>query len=224
MTITFEKKTDQLLQVELFNSQKWKAWYNKASLNYDIESILIYKVNMFGSKLGFVYMEVFGKDKAGNSFPGIVFLRGDSVSILTTITCTTTSERYIVLTEQNRIPAGKPVLESPAGMLDEGEPSSIAIEELKEEVGTDIDFSNYNLIPLSGGYTSPGGTDEYVSIFCYDILLSPSEIRDLNGRITGNQSENENITLRIMTLDQALQCSESIMTKYAILQYKAINI
>ena len=203
------------------NSMKFKSWLKNLETNFIVTSVAIIKVHMFGSNLGFVHMEVNATDKLGNILPGIVFLRGDSVSILTVLTCESTKEKFVVFTNQARIPVGKNILESPAGMIDEGIPSVKAIEELKEEVGGDIDFSVSTLINLTSGYTSPGGIDEKIDIFAYEITLTSVEIQDLQDLVTGNKSENEFIQLEVVPINEAMDRTESIVTKLALYEYNA---
>ncbi len=69
----------------------------------------------------------------------------------------------VVLIEQYRAPLGEAILEIPAGMLDiPGEdPIAAARRELEEEVG----FSAGHLEHLTDIVTSPGTTDEVVSLY-----------------------------------------------------------
>jgi 8-oxo-dGTP pyrophosphatase MutT (NUDIX family) len=223
MIISFINRSDEIYKDKLFSSNKWKTWFNSATSNFNIKKINIFKINMFGDKIGFVHFEVIGFDKEGNPFPGIVFLRGDSVSIFTVINNKDNGEKFVLLVDQSRIPSAKNILESPAGMVDEGNPSSIAIQELKEEVGSDIDFSQSNLFKLESGFSSPGGSDEFITIYSYELFLSSSDIEKLNGRITGNKNENEFIKIKIVPFDKVFSISESIITKFAAYAYQNIK-
>jgi ADP-sugar diphosphatase len=88
--------------------------------------------------------------------PGICFLRGNAVSILVALFCSTEDgakedEVYSLLTEQPRVPLGMPAcLEIPAGMMDDADDSGaedagagggvcgIAVQEMEEECGIAI--------------------------------------------------------------------------------------
>jgi len=219
MIVKFKNKEDMSLEKKLFNSNKWISWANKIQNNFIVNFVEIIKIHMFGNKIGFIHAEVSATDKEGNAIPGIVFLRGDSVSILTILICKETNKKYVVFTDQARLPIGKNILESPAGMIDEGIPSVKAIEELKEEVAEEIDFTETSLTKLTSGYTSPGGIDEKIDIFAYEVTLHAAEIAKLQNKITGNKSENELIKLNIVEFDLAFNKTESIITKLAILSY-----
>jgi len=219
MKINFKVDCDQK---KVLNSKKWTKWIRNLNLHFFVKEINVYKVDMFGDKVGFIYVEVDCTDLNNNPVPGLALIRGDSVSILTVIKNTDDNKEYVVFTEQCRVPSGKILLESPAGMIDEGNILSVAIEELKEEVGFDI-FEKSNLTKLSGGYSSPGGIDEYVDIFAYELFLNTKQINDLNNKVTGNVNENEIIKLKIFPFNLAINFTESLITKLAILEYKRIN-
>lgn len=96
-------------------------------------------------------------------------------------------EDELVLIRQFRPPAGKPMIEFPAGLIDPGEtPEATAVRELYEETG----FTGKVLSVSGGGYSSPGMTGE-------SIVLAAMEIDGKtcpNGMIPPNhQEESENI-------------------------------
>ncbi len=78
-----------------------------------------------------------------------------------------TPDGHIVLVEQFRIPVGRPVIEIPAGLVGDtadvaGEPLLLAAQrELLEETGYESDKWSQ----LTEGYSSPGLTDEAVTLF-----------------------------------------------------------
>ncbi|MCL5292801.1 MAG: NUDIX hydrolase [Actinobacteria bacterium] len=73
-----------------------------------------------------------------------------------------TDLREVVLVRQYRQPTGEMVLEIPAGLIDPGEtPEEAAARELQEETG----FKAVNLFHLSDFYTTPGYSDELLSLF-----------------------------------------------------------
>ena len=72
------------------------------------------------------------------------------------------SEGRVLLVLQERVPAGKELLEIPAGGIDPGEgPREAAERELREETG----FRPRRLESLGGFFTSPGFCTEYVHLF-----------------------------------------------------------
>lgn len=92
------------------------------------------------------------KNSAGESLPGVVFLRGGAVAVLVIVEEDEGEgesegegegdrEQWTILTSQPRIPVGAlRFLEIPAGMIDSaGKVAGKAAEEIKEELGITID-------------------------------------------------------------------------------------
>ncbi len=82
-------------------------------------------------------------------------------------------EERLLLVRQYRHPAGRELLELPAGTLDPGEsPESCAERELQEETG----YRPARLERLGGFYTAPGYCDEYLHVFlAVDLVESRLE-------------------------------------------------
>jgi ADP-ribose pyrophosphatase len=97
-----------------------------------------------------------------DEWPGIgsweVVRPGDAAAVLPI-----TPEDDVLLVEQFRAGARRPIEEIPAGLLDvEGEePASCAARELLEETG----FRHTSLEPLAVVHTSPGSSSELVHLF-----------------------------------------------------------
>lgn len=96
-------------------------------------------------------------------------------------------DNEVVMIRQFRPPAGKLMVEFPAGLIDPGEtPETTAVRELYEETG----FEGKVLSCTAGGYSSPGMTGE-------SIILAAMEIDGTkypDGMIPQNhQEESENI-------------------------------
>lgn len=206
----------------LLESSKFKKWLEKIESTFIVESVFVYRVDMFGKNVGFVYAEANLTDKNGNRVPSKAFIRGDSVSIFLVLKDSLTNEKFAVLTYQPRVPAGMYMFESPAGMIDEGDFKFKAIEELKEEVSSDLKLDPEKLIFLERGFTSPGGIDEEVVIYTYEVELSNEEINKLNNKQTG--LEGENITLKIVPVDSVLDYSLSMTTRLAAYAYNTKNL
>lgn len=154
-----------------------------------------------------------------------VFLRGGSVAMLMILRPTDSrNERWVVLTEQPRVPAcSLRFLEIPAGMLDaERNFAGAAAREIEEETGLKIpegelidmtklalEDSRYEssakrsdaerLMPAM--YPSPGGCDEYISLFLWEKEMDRVQIEALKGKMEGLRTEGEMITLKIEKYD-----------------------
>lgn len=127
------------------------------------------------------------------------------------------TERWVIMTEQARIPAGSlRFLEIPAGMIDGADNfAGQAANEIREETGLVIHVSELrDLTKLALGkvarkedlqaamYPSPGGSDEYIAIFLWEKVMDRQEIEDLKGKLTGLRTQGEKITLRILDYEQ----------------------
>lgn len=82
-------------------------------------------------------------------------------------------DNQILFVRQFRLPAGKIVLEVPAGTLEPNElPIDCAMRELQEETG----YRANQLEPMGGIYTAPGYTTEFIHLFiARDLEEAPLE-------------------------------------------------
>ena len=161
---------------------------------YVLRSITIQSVDWFGpTKIGFVKLNATIQNSTGKGFPGVCFLRGGSVAILMILRPKDSrDERWVVLTEQPRVPAGSlKFLEIPTGMIDDSETfRGAAAEEIEEETGFRIPASELidltslalqrsrmrELSMQNAMYPSPGGSDEFMPIFLWErVSLSCRE-------------------------------------------------
>ena len=103
----------------------------------------------------------------------------------------------LLLVRQYRHPAGRELLELPAGTLDAGEsPETCAERELREETG----YRPGRIERLGGFYLAPGYCSEFQHVFlCSDLTESPLESDDLG----------EDVHLVRVTLDEALRLAAS---------------
>ena len=185
------------------SSVKFTNWRKKLQTNFTNFVIDVKDVDMFGDKVGFIKAVVDLKID-GKKIPGITFIRGDSVSILTEIR--TESNSYFVLVYQPRIPVGDFIYENPAGMMDEsGDPVGVSIQEIEEETG--IKIKKENLKFLDSVYTSPGFTDETVHLYHVILNMTEYEVLKLNNRLTG--TENELISLKVVNKKDYLRLNKT---------------
>jgi ADP-ribose pyrophosphatase len=97
----------------------------------------------------------------------------------------------LILVEQYRHPAGKKLLELPAGTLEPGEdPAETAARECREEIG----MAPGTLRHLGGAFLAPGYSTEFLHFF----LATDLESNPLD------PDEDEDLRINIMTLEEAL--------------------
>lgn len=193
-----------------------------------LNKVLIQGVDYFGTRVGFLKFKADVIDKeTGKMVPGIVFSRGPAVAIL--ILLESEGETYAVLTEQVRVPAGRFVLELPAGMLDddEGDFVGTAVREVQEETGIHLNKEDMIeltafLDPSTGGkiFPSPGGCDEEISVFLYRGKVGKEVIEQLQGRKTGLQEHGEIIRVRVIPYAQLWRLSADAQVFMAIALYE----
>ena len=110
----------------------------------------------------------------------------------------------VVLIEQFRIgaihsPHSPWLLEIVAGLIEEGEtPEAVVRREAREEAGCEI----RELVPVSSYFSSPGGSDERISLFVGRV-----ESERLGG-IHGLKEEGENIRVHVMPAQDAFAQAE----------------
>lgn len=191
---------------------------------YTLRSVTIQSVDYFGPNIGFVKLVADVKNEDNERLPGVAFLRGGSVAILMILRPSDAkNERWVIMTEQPRVPAGSlRFMEIPAGMVDQETHTfaGTAAREIKEE--TDLEIQEDELIDLTAlalkaadqseslrpephlqtcMYPSPGGSDEFIALFLWEKVLDRQEIEDLKGKLTGLRTQEEKITVRILNYE-----------------------
>lgn len=198
-------------------SNKEHAFYHKRE-RYSLRSINVHSADFVGNRLLFLKMQaVVQNENDKKPLPGIVFLRGGSVAILMILRPEgDNDERYVVMTQQPRIPAGSlTFFEIPAGMVDDsGTFALAAATEIREETGlvvpkhelkdmTDLALRNSAGVEAhlqKAMYPSPGGCDEFIALFLWERTMSDIEIKELRGKLMGG--EREKITVKLVKYDE----------------------
>ncbi|KAF1809169.1 hypothetical protein P152DRAFT_476731 [Eremomyces bilateralis CBS 781.70] len=190
---------------------------------YYLRSIEIQSVDYFGGhRVGFMKLRAEVSNDKGEKLPGSIFLRGGSVAILLLlqpddVPLRSEEEKHVVLTVQARVPSGSfTFVELPAGMIDDaGSFAGAAAKELGEETGLVVSetelidltklVNGYDDIPDHGTleeamYPSPGGCDEFISIFLCEKRVARHQLEDFKGKLTGQRDHGEKITLKVIPL------------------------
>lgn len=191
--------------------------------SYYLRHIKIQAFDRFGDPGRILFMKMFATvtNDANEWLPGVVFLRGGSVAVLMILRPSDTrDERLVIMTEQPRIAAGSlQFMEIPAGMLDDEDNfAGVAAREIKEEVG--IELKGSDLVDMtklavkdyktpenlrSAMYPSPGGCDEFISIFLWEREMDRLQIENLKDRLTGERTKQEKIIVRLLDYKRLLE-------------------
>jgi MFS family permease len=186
-------------------SKQYQDWLASVDgTKYVVKAVHIQSVDMFGpKKIGFIKFKADVTDKNGKFIPGIVFMRGGAVGMLVVL-----NKKYAVLTVQPRVPTGSfDFVELPAGMLDgSGNFAGVAAKEIEEELHIKIAAEALKSLDDVAGFTrgfyvSPGGSDETIRLFYHEAEVTDAELADINGRCTGLIEEGEQISLKIVPLE-----------------------
>jgi ADP-sugar diphosphatase len=187
-------------------------WTKAISLDpqFVVHSVRLQSVDFFGPRVGFMKFRADVRTaEQGAALPGLVFMRGGAVGILTILRCA--QQLFTIITLQPRVPTGLfNFPEIPAGMLDHsGDFAGIAAKEMKEECGLNISDKDPCLVDLTefaygdrfrGVYPSAGGCDEFMRLFVYHKDVPQEKLDKLKGKLTGNRDHGELITLKIVPL------------------------
>lgn len=211
-------------QARIFDGKLFQSWLNRLDPSIIIKHVIIQSVDYFGhgekKRIGFLKFNATLTDGDGNSYPGIVFLRGEVISILPVISCG--DKAFTLLVEQMRIPTGMVLKEVPAGMVDEDMTFEDTVgKELEEETG--LKAEDGQIIDITGSegpiYFSPGSSDARGYFFLYLATLTSEQLAELDGKTTGEHGTDERIKLRVIPLDDLLLKSRDGKTLMAMALY-----
>jgi len=179
---------------------------------YVLKSIQIQAVDWFGKRIGFIKFKAVVENGKKEKLPGGVFMRGGSVAMLMILRPKDArDERWVIMTEQARIPAGSlSFKEIPAGMIDAGTFTGAAAKEILEETGLTIpesELKDMTALALQSAknpeslkaamYPTPGGSDEFIPLFLWEKEMERHEIEELKGKLTGERAKGEKITVKL---------------------------
>jgi len=203
--VTAESSIDIRAATEAVPFKEWLTGFKHNELT--LKGVHIQSIDIFpNGKVGFIKFKA-DVEKDNKLVPGIVFLRGGSVAILTILVCN--GIEYTLGTVQPRVPIGRYFLETPAGMIDDNTKNfiGVAAKEMQEE--TEITISTEKLIDLTelayngryqGIIPSAGGCDEFIRCYVYRQEVTLEKLQQFNQKLTGLLSEGESITLRVIPL------------------------
>lgn len=217
------------------NSHQFKDWVKSIDPRFNIMYIVFQSVDFDDRKIDkpvrFIKFYACVVDGSDGPLGGIVFMRGGSVVILTVLECD--GNEYTILTMQPRFPSGIfSFPEIPAGTMEEsGNFVGGAARELREEA--EIEVKLEDLIDLTqliygdnfkGVYTTVGGSDEFLRIFCYRIKVDSNYLEELEGKCTGLDSENEQIQLKVIPLRNLVLEAPDAKSLSALMLYQTAKL
>lgn len=167
---------------------------------------------------GFVHAEAQAPN--GEKLLPVALIRGHFVSIVTVLIEQETKRRYLLLVRQYRIANGEYSYEHPAGMCDNNtDPFAVAVKEIAEETGLEVQKEQLRLLNDTLLYSSPGLLDEGGYLFSCEIELSASEIDSFRGKQTGAEGEREFISTFVCPIEEAMPLMSSITARLNLMMY-----
>lgn len=161
-------------------------------------------------------------DKDGYTYPSVVILRGHAVVVVPRLRNRDTGEQRYLAILQPRIGNGCVNLEFPAGMLDRqiDDPRGVAVRELHEETGLDVNPDRMQLLHPRPLHTSVGLLDEGIYFYGCSVELTEPRYRSFDNRQSGSASENEQITTVLRTADQIHREAQSVQTILGVMLFE----
>ncbi|EHH69642.1 NUDIX domain-containing protein [Gluconobacter morbifer] len=198
--VTFAPSIPQDLHEPILEASHFATWFRKAQTHFDLRSVHVRDVMMFGRWVGFVVLEADAWHE-GRRMPCYAVLRGPTVSIMPVIRVRENSEEaYVVLVNEARLPAGQMVTAMPAGMVDDETADTAALRELQEETGIDLTHGVPYRLREEPVFLSPGGSDEQMTLYAVDIILNRKDMDRIQGRHAGLASEHESTQVMVVPL------------------------
>jgi len=184
---------------------KFIRWLDDFRLDkFDLRTITLTDVDFFGpttnpEKLGFLKFTCEVYTMSGEPIDGIVFLRGDCGAVLICVE-DENKEKYVLLTEQPRIPTCNYKEEIVAGMFDARRGTMVVNNvlktEIREETGLELDETSPDFVQLGHFTLSGGGCDENVHLAIWKTNISSQVIEEMKRRQFGAPDTNEKIRLK----------------------------
>ncbi|WP_420148220.1 NUDIX hydrolase [Spirosoma sp.] len=201
--------------IPLTQSAKYQNWYqnlekNQVTINA-IDPIYVHRAQKDGSVL-YALMKIDAQAPEGDKLNPICFLKGDAVSVLVVLIDQQTEDKYVLLVTQRRTCDGSLTYEHPAGMMDEEDssPHEVAVRGLGEETGLQIETDDVKPLFNRPLFSATSTSDEALCFFYYERRMPLADIKALDGRSTGEESENEHTRLAIVTFSEAQQRVDNI--------------
>lgn len=206
----------------LEDSLKYQQWrkvleHNQITIDEVIPLHLIHKPN---GELLFGLIAVKAKAPNGENLLPVALLRGHFVSIVTVFVEQETQKKYLLMVRQYRIANGEYSYEHPAGMCDsQTDPFAVAIKEIAEETGLQVEKSQLKLLNQELLFSSPGLLDEGGYFFACEITMSKAQIEAFHQKQTGAEGEREFISTHICPIEEAMPLMSSITSRLNLMMY-----
>ncbi len=187
---------------------KYQTWrqhvtQNQVTLN-EVQVLYSHQAGKDGSLL-YALLNIDADTAEGTKLNPICFLKGNAISVLVVLIDEQTDNKYVLLVKQRRVCDGSFTYEHPAGMIDDKDPSpvAVAVRELKEETKLDVNADELKPLFDKPLFSATATSDEALYFFYLERRMPLGAIEALNGQSTGEEDENEHTQLRVVPLPEA---------------------
>lgn len=187
------------------DSVLYQNWLARFGSQWEVEQVRVTNALAWKGDVRMIFANVTAITPDGRRKTVAVALRGSTVDILPIIIAPDGTE-YVVFVEQPRVAVAQVCISTPAGMVDDGNVESTALQEMAEEVGGGINWSapqwlnQYATGSNEAMLVSPGGTDEDVQFCVVRAYLSHEQVQSLHGSEAGAAEEDEQTSVHVVVL------------------------
>lgn len=192
---------------DLKDSLKYQQWERELQDNgIDLRGLEELKTVRKGNgDVLFALLKIDALAPNGEPLLPIALLRGHFVGVLVCLVDDSNGDEFFLMVRQRRVATGAVMLEHPAGMVDSTkDPFDVALAEVREETGLQIDREQLVLLNDKVLHSSPGLLDEGGWFFGTEIRMSTAAIEALRGDSQGHGTEGEFIETAVLTREEAM--------------------
>jgi 8-oxo-dGTP pyrophosphatase MutT (NUDIX family) len=196
------------LMQTLQDSLKYRQWADSLSHHgvtlHAVEDLKT--IRKGNGEVLFSMIKLDAETQQGQKLLPIALLRGNFVSVCTCLVAEETGKAYFLLVAQRRVADGAVHYEHPAGMMDsETDPYVVALKEVEEETGLQIERDDLVLFNEELWFSSPGLLDEGGYFFGVRLVLPAETIQSFHDQSAGDGGEHEFIQTYIATYEECIQ-------------------
>jgi len=207
----------------------FKTWIEGLDPRMDLQLVEVQSVDKFGPSVGFVKFKAdvdFHSHGHKHHLPGVVFMRGLSVSVLVVMTERTSNSKYAIIVTQPRVAIGKAEFsEIPSGILQDGSPSMVFVRNLlASEVGIEVEdtrVTDMNRCIYEDGrpiYNTPGGSDQGMFYYLVELEVSVQQLQEMHEQTAIKRNEGAMIIPSVVPFEELpARCNDArTFTAYAM--------
>ncbi len=213
-----QKKKMQALE----DSLKYQQWKSTLSENGVTVSRMeeLHSIRKPNGELLFSMVKMDATAADGQKLLPVALLRGHFVSVLIVFIDKDTQARYVLLVKQYRVANGAICYEFAAGMCDsESDPLAVAVKEVKEETGFEVQREQLHAMNQQMIFSSPGLLDEGGYLYWCEIELTHAEMQAFHDKTAGAAGEQEFIQTEVVPIGKVLGLVNSMTSIAQILMY-----